>query len=196
MRQQKLAGAQERQSDKSLDGVVTAGVLLHHAAEHQVQASARSDSRSCYNCLANNNYLQMSADEGLTNGEAGGLCWLRRDYLGELTSAQGLPKITETFPLLLRQLLQHSGHPCPSLVSSCHLLPWAGSPHFSLSHSSPVLLPQKPRFNPWQPAACSQVVLGGGRAAWKWNWLFRKDAVRLCCKNWLVLLSLTEVMIQ
>ena len=57
-----------------MDGVVTAGVLLHRAAERQVRASARSDSCSCYNCLANNNYLQMSADEGLANGEAGGLC--------------------------------------------------------------------------------------------------------------------------
>lgn len=57
-----------------MDGAVTAGVLLHRAAEHQVRASARSDSCSCYNCLANNNYLQMSADEGLANGEAGGLC--------------------------------------------------------------------------------------------------------------------------
>lgn len=46
----------------------------HRAAERQVRASARSDSCSCYNCLANNNYLQMSADEGLANGEAGGLC--------------------------------------------------------------------------------------------------------------------------
>lgn len=102
---------------------MTAGVLFHRAAEHQVQASARSDSRSCYNCLANNNYLQMSADEGLANGEAGGLCWLRWDYLGELTSHQGLPKITETFPLLLRRLLQRSGHPCPSLMSSCSCCP-------------------------------------------------------------------------
>lgn len=135
---------------KCLDGVVTAGVLLHRAAEHQVQASARSDSRSCYNCLANNNYLQMSADEGLTNGEAGGLCWLRWDYLGELTSHPGLPKITETFPLLLRRLLQRSGHPCPSLMSSCQLLPWAGSLQSSLSHSPPVSLPEKPSFNPWQ----------------------------------------------
>lgn len=118
---------------KCLDGVVTARVLLHRAAEHQVQASAWSDSRSCYNCLANNNYLQMSADEGLANGEAGGLCWLRWDYLGELTSRQGLPKITETFPLLLRWLLQRSGHLCPSPMSSHQLLPWAGSPRSSLS---------------------------------------------------------------
>lgn len=98
---------------KCTDWAVTARVLLRRAAEHQVRASARSDSCSCYNCLANNNYLQMSADEGLANGEAGGLCWLRRDYLGEMTSREGLPKITETFPLLLRQLLQSLGQPCP-----------------------------------------------------------------------------------
>lgn len=53
-------------------GVLAAG--CRRAAERQVGASAPSDSCSCYNCLANNNYLQMSADEGLANGEAGGLC--------------------------------------------------------------------------------------------------------------------------
>lgn len=57
-----------------------------------------------------------------------------------------------------------------------------------LSLASPVLLPEKPEFNPWQPAACSQVVVGGGWAGWKWNWLFPKKAVGLCCRSWLVLL--------
>lgn len=43
-------------------------------ASRQVGARAAGASCSCYNCLANNHYLQMSADEGLANGEAGGLC--------------------------------------------------------------------------------------------------------------------------
>lgn len=64
----------KQKCQQGMDGAVTAGVLLHRAAERQVRASAQSDSCSCYNCLANNNYLQMSADEGLANGEAGGLC--------------------------------------------------------------------------------------------------------------------------
>lgn len=145
-------------------GALPAG--CRRAAERQVGASAPSDSCSCYNCLANNNYLQMSADEGLANGEAGGLCWLRWDYLPGVTSREGLPKITETFPVLLRHRRQSSGIPSQAIgvLAALHcrvLLP----PSLSMFLFPLTLVSQQQALR-WQQedesrASCSPRMLWG-----------------------------------